>query len=42
MKPVIKVVAQKNDGSQLWPQRTWIPEAASLPKVNRNRNAADE
>jgi len=34
--------AQKNDGPQLWPELTWIPEAASLPKVKRSRNADAE
>lgn len=28
-------VAQKNDGQPLWPQLTWIPEAARLPKAGR-------
>ena len=28
--------AQKNDGPQLWPELTWIPEAANLPKPKRN------
>jgi arylsulfatase A len=27
---------QKNDGDQLWPELTWIPEAASLKKKNRH------
>jgi arylsulfatase A len=34
--------AQQNDGPQLWPELTWIPEAASLLKSKRKRNADDE
>ena len=30
--------AQKNDGPQLWPELTWIPEAANLPKGKRKQN----
>ena len=30
-------VAQQNDGPQLWPQLTWIPEATSLTKPNSKR-----
>ncbi len=28
-------VAQANDGPELWPELTWIPEAASLPRGKR-------
>ena len=31
-------VAQKNDGEPFWPQLTWIPEAAALPKTKEKRN----
>jgi arylsulfatase A len=34
--------AQKNDGPQLWPELTWIPEAASLPKSNQQSVTKDE
>lgn len=39
-------VAQQNDGEQLWPQLTWIPEAASTAKPRANgtkkQNAAGD
>ena len=30
---------QKNDGPPLWPELTWIPEAANLPKGKRKQPA---
>jgi arylsulfatase A len=40
-------VPQKNDGEQLWPQLTWIPEAAGATKPhakgkNRKKSGGDE
>jgi arylsulfatase A len=34
--------ARKNDGQQLWPELTWIPEAASLKKMNHQPINKDE
>ncbi len=37
-----KGATQSNDGAQLWPELTWIPEAAALPMPKRQSRNSDQ